>query len=93
MLQQAVAGAVEGAQAHGFEVVAEQLAKAAALAQPSPGGKFGSRGGDAADEQAERGVALGPGQTQLLEQVGQAELVGGPQGGVLDADRAGPRQP
>ena len=37
-------------------------------------------------------MALGAGQAQLLEQVRQAELVGGPQGGVLDADRAGPRQ-
>ncbi len=41
---------------------------------------------------SERGLALGAGQAQLAEQVRQAELLGGPQGGVLDADRARPRQ-
>ena len=92
MPQQAVAGAVESAQAHAFEVAAEQFAEAAALAQPAPGGEFGGRGGHAAHEQAQGGVALGAGQAQLLQQGRQAELLGGPQGDVLDADAAGPRQ-
>ena len=36
-------------------------------------------------------MALGTGQAQFLQQVRQAELLGGPQSDVLDADAAGPR--
>ena len=37
-------------------------------------------------------MALGAGQAQCPQQVRQAELVGRPQGGLLDADGAGPCQ-
>ena len=47
---------IESAQAHAFEVAAEQFAEAAALAQPGPGGEFEGRGGHAAHERA----LLGP---------------------------------
>ena len=36
-------------------------------------------------------VTLGAGQAQLLQQPRRAELLGGPQGDLLDADAAGPR--
>ncbi len=86
--QQAVAGAVQGVPAHGLAVAAEQLAQGAALAQPVPRGALGGRRGHAADEVAEDGGALRTGQAQLLEQGRRTELPHGPQGDVLDADRA-----
>ncbi len=86
--QQAVAGALQGVQAHGLAVAAEQLAQGAALAQPVPRGALGGRRGHAADEAAKDGGALRTGQAQLLEQGRRTELPHGPQGDVLDADRA-----
>ena len=86
--QQAVAGALQGVPAHGLAVAAEQLAQGAALAQPVPRGTLGGRRGHAADEAAEDGDALRTGQAQLLEQGRRTELPHGPQGDVLDADRA-----
>ncbi len=86
--QQAVAGALQGVPAHGLAVAAEQLAQGAALARPVPRGALGGRRGHAADEAAEDGGALRTGQAQLLEQGRRTELPHGPQGDVLDADRA-----
>ncbi len=59
-----------------------------AVAQPVPRGALGGRRGHAADEVAEDGGALRTGQAQLLEQGRRTELPHGPQGDVLDADRA-----
>ena len=86
--QRAVAGALRGVPAHGLAVAAERLAQGAALAQPVPRGARGGRCGHAADEAAEDGGALRTGQAQLLEQGRRTELPHGPQGDVLDADRA-----
>ena len=92
LLQQAVVGAVQGAQAERFEIAAEQFVQAAALTQPDPGGALGSRGGHAPDQQRQRGLALRSRQAQLGQQGRQAELLGRPQGGLFDADRARPGQ-
>ncbi len=56
--------------------------------QPVPRGALGGRRGHAAEEVAEDGGALRTGQAQLLEQGRRTELPHGPQGDVLDADRA-----
>ena len=88
MPQQAVVGPVQGTEAAGLEVAVEQVAEAAALAQPDVGGPFGSRAGHAPDQQGQRGLALRQRQAQFGQQGRQAELAGGPQGGVFDADRA-----
>ena len=86
--QQAVAGALRGVPAHGLAVAAERLAQGAALAQPVPRGALGGRRGHAADKAAEDGGARRTGQARLLEQGRRTELPHGPQGDVLDADRA-----
>ena len=54
---------VEHVQPHGRQVVAEQLADAAVLAEPYKGGGFGGRSG-----YAESGVALSAGPTKFLRQ-------------------------
>ncbi len=59
-----------------------------AVAQQAVAGALGGRRGHAADEVAEDGGALRTGQAQLLEQGRRTELPHGPQGDVLDADRA-----
>ena len=56
--------------------------------QPVPRGALGGRRGHAAYEAAEDGGVLRTGQAQLLEQGRRTELPHGPQGDVLDADRA-----
>ena len=88
LLQQAVVGAVQGDEAEGLEVTVEQVAETAALAQPNVSGTFGSRVRHAPDQQVQGGLALRQGQAQPGQQGRQAELAGGPQGGVFDAHRA-----
>ena len=84
-----VGGAVELHGGEGLEGPAEEFAEGAVGAQPEEGGAFGAAAGEAADEGAEGAGLQLAGEAEGGEQGGQAELVEGPQGGVLEADGAG----
>ena len=86
--QQGIGGPVEAHHAHPLEVHAQQLAEGRTLAQPAPAGALRARCRHARDDGGQGQRALRAVEAQPFQQSLQAELLHGPQPGILDADRA-----